>query len=93
MNSLTPKRESGFTRTLIVILIVMAALAVGYGIRIWMEPAHKAPQPSEDKTPPDVDKDILFWTCAMHPEIHQPGPSGRPAGVTGGPPRPPGDGR
>jgi Cu(I)/Ag(I) efflux system membrane fusion protein len=59
-------------RSFKVVLIIVVAFVIGYiakGFRGMTEPAtvhSQAPEPSENKQ--------QWWTCSMHPQIHQPKP-------------------
>jgi len=72
MRNSTPKAKFGWTG-LKVILIIIVAFVVGYAVRGFRVSA--PPDPGHDHVS-DVGQSeaAQWWTCSMHPQIHQPKP-------------------
>lgn len=60
-------------RTLKVVLAMMAVFVLGYVVRTVTGPAKPDAQHSESAAPAQTDH-VQWWTCSMHPQIHQPKP-------------------
>jgi len=61
-------------RGLAVLVLAVAAVGVGYVLHgcLQEQPAEGAQARAAQGGP--AEKDVLFWTCSMHPQIRQPGP-------------------
>jgi len=64
----------GWGWKIIVPALVIAAFALGLMIRGGDEPAPGKEQSVAAEHQHDEEGEVLFWTCAMHPQIQQPGP-------------------
>jgi Cu(I)/Ag(I) efflux system membrane fusion protein len=60
-------KTPGRSRLLIFIIVIVLAFAFGYLFRGGEPKTQQAPQEQAEAA-------VKFWTCAMHPQIQQPGP-------------------
>jgi Cu(I)/Ag(I) efflux system membrane fusion protein len=60
-------KTPGRSRLLIFIIVIVLAFAFGYLLRGGEPKTQQAPQEQAEAA-------VKFWTCAMHPQIQQPGP-------------------
>ncbi len=62
-------------RHVVLLVALLAAVLVGYGLRAGLAPhAPAAPAVAEAEAKAAGEDEIAFWTCSMHPQIKQPGP-------------------
>ncbi len=58
----------------VVVLLVLVAFGLGYLLRGWLMPAAPQKPGTGDQTQSETDAVVQWWTCSMHPQIHQPKP-------------------
>jgi len=55
-----------------IVLIIAAAFLLGYAVRSFRSPVQ--PVIEHNHTPDSSQNEQQWWTCSMHPQIHQPKP-------------------
>lgn len=67
-------------RKLGIVVLLLAALVLGYGLRGWLspagpaEPAAVSPEAEKGPTEEEAEAGVQWWTCSMHPQIRRPKP-------------------
>ncbi len=67
-------------RKLGIVVLLLAALVLGYGLRGWLSPAGSgeptavSPEAEKGSAEEEAEADVQWWTCSMHPQIRRPKP-------------------
>ena len=71
-NEMQSPRKGGVLRTIVIIVLIAAAFALGYSIRGKGGPSGPDQQAHEQVA--QEQKGDILWTCSMHPQIRLPQP-------------------